>query len=192
MCPSFGGVKSWRAMSYSPEMQAFYIPGQMTCQRIVFTDVKKVEGGGGAGQGRRVNYHHPDSGENLGEFIAMSTTGKVLWKIRQRAAFNTATLTTAGGLAFIGDWNRYINAYDVKTGELLWQTRAAQSPQGFPISYAAGGRQYVAIPVGVGAASWGTAIPQLLTPELKRPLSGNAIMVFALPRSPASRVQGNE
>jgi alcohol dehydrogenase (cytochrome c) len=182
MCPSFGGVKSWRAMSYSPEMQAFYIPGQMTCQRIVFTEVKKVEGGGGVGQGRRVNYHHPDSGENLGEFIAMSTSGKVLWKKRQRAAFNTAALTTAGGLAFIGDWNRYINAYDVKTGDLLWQTRAAQSPQGFPISYAAGGRQYVAVPVGVGAASWGTAIPLLLTPELKRPLSGNAIMVFALPK----------
>jgi alcohol dehydrogenase (cytochrome c) len=192
MCPSFGGVKSWRAMSYSPETQAFLIPGQMTCQRIVFTDVKKVEGGGGPGQGRRVNYHHPDSGDNLGEFISMSTSGTVLWKIRQRAAFNTAALTTAGGLAFVGDWNRYINAYDVKSGDLLWQTRAAQSPQGFPISYAAGGRQFVAIPVGVGAASWGTAIPLLLTPELKRPNSGNAIMVFALPRTPAPRSRGDE
>jgi alcohol dehydrogenase (cytochrome c) len=80
----------------------------------------------------------------------------------------------------------------VKTGDLLWQTRAAQSPQGFPISYAARGRQYVAIPVGVGAASWGTAIPLLLTPELKRPNSGNAIMVFALPNTPASRSRGGE
>jgi alcohol dehydrogenase (cytochrome c) len=187
MCPSFGGVKSWRAMAYSPATRAFYIPGQMTCQRIVFTDVKKVEGGGGAGQGRRINTHHPDSGENLGEFIAMSTSGEVLWKVRQRAPFNSAALTTAGGLAFIGDWNRYINAYDVTSGRLLWQTRATQSPQGFPISYAVDGRQYVAMPVGVGAASWGTAIPLALTPEIKRPTGGNAILVFALPKPPASR-----
>ncbi len=180
MCPSFGGVKSWRSMAYSPETRAFYIPAQLTCQKVIFLDVKKIEGGGGAGMGRRDNYHHPDSGENLGEFVAMSTSGEVLWKKRQRAAFNTASLTTGGGLVFVGDWNRYINAYDVKSGDLLWQTRAPTSPQGFPITYAVGGRQYVAVPVGVGALSWGTDIPLVLTPEIKRPNSGNSIMVFAL------------
>ena len=184
MCPSFGGVKSWRAMAYSPETEAFYIPAQLTCQKITFIDVKKVEGGGGVGQGRRDNYAHPKSGGDIGEFVAMSVSGEILWKHRQRASYNTAALTTAGGLVFVGDWNRYIYAYDVKSGDLLWQTRAATSPQGFPVTYAAGGRQFVAMPVGVGAASWGTDIPLKLTPELKRPNSGNAIMVFALPRSP--------
>jgi len=43
------------------------------------------------------------------------------------------------------------------------------------------GRQYVAMPVGVGAASWGTGIPIALTPEIARPSGGNAIFVFALP-----------
>jgi alcohol dehydrogenase (cytochrome c) len=186
MCPSFGGVKSWRAMAYSPETRAFYIPTQLTCQKITFLDVKKVEGGGGVGQGRRDNYQHPISGGEIGEFLAMSTSGEILWKKRQRASFNTAALTTAGGLVFVGDWNRYINAYDVKSGNLLWQTRAATSPQGFPISYAVRGRQYIAVPVGVGAASWGTEIPIKLTPELKRPNSGNSIMVFALPQAPAA------
>jgi alcohol dehydrogenase (cytochrome c) len=183
MCPSFGGVKSWRAMAYSPETRAFYIPTQLTCQKITFLDVKKVEGGGGVGQGKRENYQHPIGGTDIGEFMAMSTSGEILWKHRQRAAFNTAALTTAGGLVFVGDWNRYINAYDVKSGDLLWQTRAATSAQGFPISYAVRGRQYIAMPVGVGAASWGTDIPIKLTPELKRPNSGNAIMVFALPQA---------
>jgi alcohol dehydrogenase (cytochrome c) len=114
----------------------------------------------------------------------MSTSGEILWKKRQRASFNTAALTTAGGLVFVGDWNRYIYAYDVKSGAQLWQTRAATSAQGFPISYAVRGRQYIAVPVGVGAASWGTEIPIKLTPELKRPNSGNSIMVFALPQAP--------
>ena len=181
MCPSFGGVKSWRSMAYSPETRAFYIPAQLTCQKVVFVDVKKVEGGGGAGQGRRENYHHPMSGGNLGEFIAMDTSGKVLWSKRQRAAFNTAALTTGGGLVFVGDWNRYLYAFDVRTGEQLWKSRAPTSPQGFPVSYAVNGTQYVAMPVGVGALSWGTDIPLNLTPEIKRPSSGNSILVFSLP-----------
>src|SRR5262249_134633 len=150
-----------------------YIPAQLTCQKITFVGVDKVQGGGGVGQGRRDNYAHPESNGEIGDFIAMNSAGKILWTHRQRASFNTAALTTAGGLVFVGDWNRYINAYDVKTGDLLWQTRAATSPQGFPISYAAGGRQYIAVPVGVGAASWGTEIPIKLTPELKRPNGGN-------------------
>jgi alcohol dehydrogenase (cytochrome c) len=183
-CPSLAGLKSWRAMAFHPETRAFYIPLLLTCQKGSFTDVNKVEGGGGLGQGRRDNYIHPESGGNgnLGEFAAMdSVTGRILWLHRQRAPFNSAALTTGGGLAFVGDWNRYINAYDVFSGKLLWQTRLTTSPQGFPITYAVGSRQYVAVPVGVGAASWGTTIPLTLVPEIKRPGGGNALFVFALP-----------
>ena len=132
--------------------------------------------------GSRQDYYHPEGGENLGMFAAMdSATGRVLWLHRQRAPFNSAALTTGGGLVFVGDWNRYINAYDVSNGELLWQNRLTTSPQGFPITYAVGGRQYLAVPVGVGAASWGTTIPLYLAPDIKRPSGGEAIFVFALP-----------
>jgi alcohol dehydrogenase (cytochrome c) len=182
-CPSLAGFKSWRAMSFHPQTRAFYIPLALHCQKGTFVDVPKVEGGGGLGQGRRDNYHHPESGgDNLGEFAAMdSATGRILWRHRQRAPFNSAALTTGGGLVFVGDWNRYINAYDVTSGKLLWQNRLTMSPQGYPITYAVGNRQYVAMPVGGGAASWGTTLPLLLTPEIKRPSSGNALFVFALP-----------
>jgi alcohol dehydrogenase (cytochrome c) len=187
-CPSLAGFKSWRAMAFHPETRAFYIPLALHCQKGSFVDVPKVEGGGGLGQGRRDNYHHPESGGNLGQFAAMdSATGRILWQHRQRAPFNSAALTTGGGLAFVGDWNRYINAYDVSGGKLLWQNRLTMSPQGFPITYAAGGRQYIAMPVGGGAASWGTTLPILLTPDIKRPSSGNALFVFALPGNTGSK-----
>ena len=110
----------------------------------------------------------------------MHRTGRILWRHRQRTPFNSAALTTAGGLVFIGDWNRFANAYDEETSELLWQTRLPTSVQGFPISYAVDGRQYVAIPVGVGALAWST-IPLRLTPEVRRLETGNGIYVFALP-----------
>ena len=134
-------------------------------------------------------YLHPASGGNLGELVAMDLSGKIIWKYRQRATFNSTTLTTAGGLVFIGDWNRYIDAFDVKTGKLLWQTRAGASVQGGIVSYRAGGRQYVAVPVGTGASSWSNQAPSGATPELQRPRHGNAIVVFALPTAPRPRTQ---
>jgi alcohol dehydrogenase (cytochrome c) len=184
-CPSTAGFKSWRAMAYHPETRAFYIPLEMTCMKGTFSAVEKVEGGGGLGLGRRENFHHPESGENLGGFVAMDVgTGRVNWLQRQRAPVNSAALTTGGGLVFLGDWNRYINAYDVASGKLLWQNRLTTSPQGYPVTYSVNGRQYIAVPAGVGAASWGTTIPLLLSPEIKRPNTGNALFVFALPDAP--------
>ena len=171
-----------RTVGYGLLAALAYIPLLLTCEQGSFTEVKKVEGGGGLGQGRRRDKYHPESPDNLAQFVAMdSTSGRLLWQIRQRAVFNTAAMTTAGGLVFVGDWNRYIDAYDTATGKLLWQNRLTTSAQGFPISYAVRGRQYVAVPVGVGAASWGTGIPIALTPEIARPSGGNAIFVFSLP-----------
>jgi alcohol dehydrogenase (cytochrome c) len=180
-CPHISGLHSWRAMAYHPEMRALYFPLQLACNTITYTDVKKEEGPGGVGIGAWKVYLHPASGGNLGEFVAMDLSGKTLWKYRQRATFNSTTLTTAGGLAFIGDWNRYIDAFDVKSGELLWQTRAGASVQGGIVTYAVRGRQYLAVPVGTGASSWANQAPMQATPELTRPRWGNAIVVFALP-----------
>ncbi len=183
MCPTIDGMKSWRAMAYSPQTHAFYIPLALACEKGAFLHVEPVEGGGGGGFSRKELFHHPESGGNVGEFVAMdAATGRVLWRHRQRAIFNTAALTTAGGLVFVGDLNRHINAYDVSTGELLWQTRGVTtSPQGFPITYAVGGKQYLAVPVGVGAQGWANSIPRALTPEIKRPSAGNAVFVYTLP-----------
>ena len=179
-------------MAYHPETRAFYIPLLLTCEKARSPPSTRSKAAAVLGQGRRQDSYHPESPDNLAQFVAMdSATGRLLWQTRQRALFNTAALTTAGGLVFVGDWNRYINAYDTATGKLLWQNRLTTSPQGFPIAYAVGGRQYVAVPVGVGAASWGTGIPIVLTPEIQRPSGGggNALFVFALPQSTAEQTR---
>lgn len=184
-CPHISGLHSWRAMAYHPETRALYFPLQLGCNTITYTDVKKVEGGGGVGIGAWKVYLHPSSEGNLGEFVAMDLSGKILWRLRQRATYNSTTLTTAGGLVFTGDWNRYIHAIDARTGELLWQTRAGASVQGGIVTYAVRGRQYLAVPVGTGASSWSNQAPAQATPELKRPRHGNGIVVFALPSTVA-------
>ena len=179
-CPSHSGFKSWRAMSYSPETEAFYIPLTLNCQRSIYSDVEWREGGGGAGMVARENFLHPDSDGNLGEFVAMRVSGEILWSHRKRTPYISAALTTAGGLVFVGTFDRQAYAYDVETGEQLWETRLPTSVQGFPITYAVDGKQYVALPAGIGGGSW-TTIPLELTPEKSRPNGGNGLFVFALP-----------
>jgi len=183
MCPSTSGFKSWRAMAFNPQTNVLYIPLTLNCEKAVFGAVpEKVAGGGGAGPVRRTNYRHPDSGGNLGEFLAMDIrSGKVLWRQRTPSPSNTAALATAGGLAFGGDWDRHMYAYDAATGKILWQTRLTTSAQGFPITYLAKGKQYVAMPAGVGGGSWSTLIAPDLARQVRRPNSGNAVLVFALP-----------
>ena len=169
-------------MSYYPETEAFLIPVNLNCETAVFGPVDRVAGGGGMGPVRRTNHHHPDSGEQLGEFLSMSMrTGEVLWRRRFRTPITSAALTTAGGLAVAGGWDREIFAFDARTGETLWQTRLPNSIQGFPITYAVDGKQYLAVPVGIGGASWGGLLPAELTPERQRPAVGNGLFVFALP-----------
>ena len=181
-CPSTSGFKSWRAMSYYPDLETFFIPIILNCETAVFGPVERVEGGGGTGPVRRTNHFHPESPDQLGEFLAMNMrTGEVLWRQRFRTPINSAALTTAGGLAIAGDWDRHLYAFDATDGTILWETRLPTSIQGFPITYAVDGKQYLAVPVGSGGASWGGMLPLQLTPEKKRPVGGNGLYVFALP-----------
>jgi alcohol dehydrogenase (cytochrome c) len=83
-------------------------------------------------------------------------------------------------VAFVGDLNREFKALDVNTGKVLWKTRLGTSVQGFPITFSVNGRQYVAVPTGVGGGSPRVA-PSLIAPDVHHPGNGNALYVFALP-----------
>ena len=184
-CPSTGGFKSLRAMAYHPDTTALYIPLNLNCETAAFLPVERRLGGGGTGGVRdREDHFHPDAPGQLGEFQALDIrTGETLWKHRRRAPYNTAALTTAGGLVFIGDWERYVFAYDARSGEQLWQSRLSTMANGYPITYAVDGRQYVAFGAGgpLGGSSWTSILPAALMPDLRNPRAGNAIFVYALP-----------
>ena len=184
MCPSTAGFKSWRAMTFSPQTNAVYIPLNLHCEHATFGPQPRVSGGGGNGPLRRRNHLHPASDGNLGEIQAVDVrSGRTLWSRRYSSPMNTAALATGGGVVFAGDWDRHVYAYDASTGKTLWQTRLPTSAQGFPITYTARGKQYVAMPSGTGGGSWTALVPQQVRPDIRGPKSGNALHVFALPVS---------
>ena len=59
------------------------------------------------------------------------------------------TVTTRSGLVFIsGTMDRYLRAIDLRTGRELWKTRLPAGGQATPMTYSAGGRQYVVVTAG--------------------------------------------
>jgi alcohol dehydrogenase (cytochrome c) len=146
-----GNVRNWPAMAYHPETQAVYVPASgLSCGTSVYSLMEMVEGGGGRWYGektlsRRPNPLNPFPGG--GQFLAMDIkTGRVLWRHETKRSSVSAALTTGGGLAIIGDGDRYLYVDDAATGKTLFQTRLLAPARGFPISYAVGGRQYLAVP----------------------------------------------
>ena len=177
VCPSIYGGHNWQATAYDPPSHSLIIPLHQLCVDMVGRDVKFVDGYGGYGGDSRV-YEMPGSNGMLGRLSAWDLDGmKQRWTHTQRAMFLTGVLTTGGGLAFVGDLDRYFKAFDVDTGKVLWQTRLGAALHGYPVTYAVKGKQYIAVPTGMGVFKLMTARQ---SPDIYQPQGGNALYVFEL------------
>lgn len=102
-------------------------------------------------------------------------TGKIAWQNKVAQPMMGGTLSTAGGLTFTGEGNGAFNAYDSKSGKLLWQFNAGSGCNSAPMTFEFDGEQFVAVACGGNY-------------QLNYPL-GDAVMIFGLPKPWAQRAR---
>jgi len=180
ICPFGGGGRNWMPTSHDVERGALFVVAVDAC--MAMTPLPKGQTGGFLSTGINASISpRPDSDGRYGLLQAIDThTGKTLWKARQRAPQTTGVLATAGGVVFAGALDRRYSAYDAATGEKLWSVGLPEVPNGTPITYEIGGRQYVALIAGYGSPStttWPGLVPEITLP----PVRSSAVFVFALP-----------
>ena len=181
-CPSSAGGKDWHSMTYHPPSGLIVAPLSQTCLENAAREVALVQGGGGVGASRKF-FEMPGTNGNLGKVGAYHVdTLEEIWNHQQRASLHTGTISTGGDLVFVGDLDRRFKALDVKSGEVLWETRLGTSVQGHPVSFAVDGKQYVAVTTALGGTS-PRVVPGVIATEITYPRSGNALYVFSLPEN---------
>jgi PQQ-dependent dehydrogenase (methanol/ethanol family) len=178
ICPNTNGGKNWPAGAYSPLKNAIFMPVQNTCAiESVTADAIPPAGVTSAYMIRFERQQLPPGVSHVGTIHAVSVeTGRTLWTFDNPAGV-LSLMTTAGGLVFGGDVSGNFRALDQDTGKVLWTTNLGSPVNGFPVSYRANGRQYIAVSTGTSLVSAG--VGRLAGEQAKS--NANNLYVFALP-----------
>jgi alcohol dehydrogenase (cytochrome c) len=151
------GGTNWYSPSFSPGTGLFYIP---TWAEYSSNYVKAVEEYKEGNQytagiprspvpfGRSAQNYRKEE-EGYGAIRAIDPkTGERKWEFKMSDVTEGGILTTATDLLFSGGREGYFFALDARKGALLWKANLGGAIAAGPISYSAGGRQYIAISAG--------------------------------------------
>ena len=97
------------------------------------------------------------------------------WKYRSPRPMVAAVTTTAGNLLLTGELTGDFVAFDARNGDVLYRFNTGGPIGGGIVTYAAGGKQYIAVASGSPSNFW-----------VERSPGAPTIVVFALPRDSAA------
>jgi len=179
ICPNLLGGKNWQPMSFNPKTGLVYIPSINLCM-----DMEGAEPAYERGKfylAFEFDLGKSGPGGYMGELIAWDPVKQQkAWGNKDELPWLGGTLTTAGGLTFHGDVRGWFKALDAKSGQMLWQFNTGSGISAAPMTYAVGGKQYVAVVSGRTFT-----IPLFLGPVGAKMVAaspeGGTLFVFELP-----------
>jgi alcohol dehydrogenase (cytochrome c) len=190
VCPSAGGGRNYDHSAYSPRTRWWYNIGWEMCNVIKPEKLEIKEGQplfGGS-----MDFKPPKDKPAYGHINAFDPlTGERKWRYDTKYLNLASLLATGGDLIFSGDVMGNAFALDARTGQKLWSFNTGAGMSGSPISYSVNGRQYIAVPTGMGSLLGG--LVPLLWPESadKLPERASTLVVFALPETASKGAAGN-
>ena len=151
--PTLVGGTNFQAPSYSPLTGWFYLEYSENGQRYRSAAVPFEAGRQYIGRAVADNaVVGPKPGEppaSAGIKALDPETGKTMWDFKiYQGSLTNGVLATAGNVVFGAIRDGNVVALDAKTGKHLWHVQTGANVNASPISYAVGGRQFVAISAG--------------------------------------------
>jgi PQQ-dependent dehydrogenase (methanol/ethanol family) len=136
-CPD--NAANWSSTAFSPTTRLYYL--------MTLEDCHEIE----ASNNQKPSELAVKPGERYMRAIDIDT-GEVAWEIPQTGPVILKTwsgvLATAGGLVFYGDPNGAFVAVDERKGKTLWHFDTNVGMKASPMTYAVGGKQFVAVAAG--------------------------------------------
>jgi PQQ-dependent dehydrogenase (methanol/ethanol family) len=146
-CPDH--ATNWNGTAFSPLTRLYYVMATEKCT------VKLLPGSW------KTALPSVDAGKKYLRALDIET-GKIAWEIPQVGPIDgkrgAGLLATAGGLLFYGDPSGYFLAADERDGKTLWRLPLHATIKTSPVTYSAGGEQFVTLAVGSNIMSFG--LPQ--------------------------------
>jgi alcohol dehydrogenase (cytochrome c) len=143
--PAVAGATNWYSPTYSPATGLLYVAVREagSVYFIGEADYKVGEQFNGGG------FRSVPGEQEWGAVRAYNpTTGDVKWEHRLFSPPWAGLLSTAGNLVFGSTNEGQVYALQASTGKVLWRYQAGGAGRSNPISYAADGKQYVALTMG--------------------------------------------
>jgi alcohol dehydrogenase (cytochrome c) len=171
LCPSMAGGNNYFPPSYSKKTGFIYIPSMTMCNEVTMDQdaIKK---------GVYFSRTFKNTERNESDIVAADPlTGEVKKRAHSVYPNVSGVVTTGGGLVFTAYMDGTVVAYDDTTLETLWKVNVGVGFNAPPMTFEAGGKQYVAILSGLSRVSMGRL---QLTPELREMRNQTMLFVFGL------------
>ena len=149
-CPSAMGGKDQQPASVDPkEPNLFYVPTNNWCMEL--EPQERTHTNQGTVYVFANVYMYPEVPGTTGKIKKYDVlTGKTVWEIPDPYPNWGGTMVTDGGLMFYGSLGGDFRAVDRNSGKVLWSRKLGSGIIGNPITWKAGGKQYVGTYSGIG------------------------------------------